>query len=66
MYIYIDPRGTLFGSSPFCVPLLAPLVKSDIDHILRSYVGCVTGIYYQIRLVQEFLCTLLPTTNSSW
>ena len=47
-------------SSPFCFPLPASLVKSDIDHILRSYVGCVTGIYYQIRLVQEFLCTLLP------
>ena len=41
------------------------MVKSDIDHILRSYVGCVTVIYYQIGLVQEFLCTLLPTTNSS-
>ena len=46
--------------------------------IHRSCVGCVTGIRYQIGLVQGYLCTLLPglvqeylrtllpPINSSW
>ena len=27
---------------------------------LRYSIGCVTGIFYRIGLVQDYLCTLLP------
>ena len=30
------------------------------------YIGCVTGIYYQLGFVQEYLCTLLPARNTNW
>ena len=63
MYIYIDTKeehcslAALFLSPP------ASLVQSGIDHIRSHtsiFIGCVTGIYYQLGFVQEYLCTLLP------
>ena len=32
IYIYIDPRGALFGAALLCFTLPALLVKSVIDH----------------------------------
>ena len=61
--IYIDTKeehcslAALFLSTP------ASLVQSGIDHIRSHtsiFIGCVTGIYYQLGFVQEYLCTLLP------
>ena len=39
---------------------MIPMPSIGPRHHTSIYVGRVTGIYYQIGLVQEYLCTLLP------
>ena len=64
IYIYIEPMEnvtTLFFFS------LHPCQTSQVKYRSHTsiYIGCVTGIYYQLGFVQEYLCTLLPARKTN-